>query len=50
MDLAGFYFKRFAETIYRHLQHPAKKVNEFPCLPIVSLESKIHQLNFEGCD
>ena len=44
--------QRSAETVYRHLHHPAQQemINGGFCPLIVFLESKTNQLNFELCD
>ena len=44
--------QRSAETVYQHLQqhHLQETINEFLCPLLVSLESEIYQLNFEGRD
>ena len=45
LDFGSFLFQwRSAETVYRHLHHPAKSINGFLCLLIVFLKSKTYQL------
>ena len=39
--------QRSAETVYRHLHHPAKTINGFLCLLIVFLKSKTQKLNLK---
>ena len=48
MGFGGVLFQwRSAETVYRHLHHPAKTINGFLCLLIVFLKSKTHQLKLK---
>ena len=46
-SLSPGFRQKSAETVYRHLHHPAKTINGFLCLLIVFLKSKTHQLNLK---